>query len=158
MVTLVVRHAHRTIALVVGYAGSVRAVDWDVEIVGSQPVSMRVRIREETALKNNTQHCNILPPVGGTNMQRGWMTKTWGEEQASWSPAASCQDLAQCLVACCWGQRPSAPPLQSSWLGSCWESFCPLGSEGTPYETKPKRQYFQTCKNIPFSSQYAARD
>lgn len=50
MLTLVVGHAHRTIALVVGYTGSVRAVDWDMEIVGSQSVSMCVRIREETAL------------------------------------------------------------------------------------------------------------
>lgn len=80
----------------------------------------------------------------------GWMTMPWGKQQVSLSPAASCQDLAQCLVACCWGHRPSAPPLQSSWLGSCWEPFCPLGSEGIPYGTKPKRQHLQTRKYFPF--------
>lgn len=77
---MVVRHAHRTIALVVGYTGSVRAVDWDLEIVGSQSVSMCVRIREETALKNETQHFNIPPPVRGTNLQWRWMTMTWGKQ------------------------------------------------------------------------------
>lgn len=64
--TLVVRHAHRTIALVVGHAGSVGAVDWDLQIVGSQSVSMRVGIREETALKKKAQHLHTTAPDRGT--------------------------------------------------------------------------------------------
>lgn len=100
--------------------------------------------------RDGPKHFNIAPPVRGTNLQWGCMTVTWGKQQVSLSPAASCQDLAQCLEACCWGQRPSAPPRQSSWLGFYWEPFCPLGSVGIPYGAKSKRQHFQTW-NIPFS-------
>lgn len=58
--TLVVKHTHRTITLVVGHTGPEGAVDWDLEVVCSQPVSMCVWVGEET-------------PLDG---EKGWRTKS----------------------------------------------------------------------------------
>lgn len=53
--TLVVRHAHGTITLVVGHAGPEGTVDRNLQVVGSQPVSMCVRIGEETTLEKSEE-------------------------------------------------------------------------------------------------------
>lgn len=55
--TLVVRHAHGTIALVVGNTSPEGAVDGDLQVVGSQPMSMRVRVGEEATLgRSKAEH------------------------------------------------------------------------------------------------------
>lgn len=48
--TLVVKHTHGTVTLVVGHAGPEGTVDWELQVVGSQPVSMCVWVGEETSL------------------------------------------------------------------------------------------------------------
>lgn len=50
---MVVKHAHWTIALVVGHAGPEGAVDRELQVVGSQAVSMRVWVGEEATLKRD---------------------------------------------------------------------------------------------------------
>jgi len=57
---LVVKHAHRTVALVVGHPGPVGAVHGDLQVVGSEPVSVRVRVGEETTLHKDTGGLALL--------------------------------------------------------------------------------------------------
>lgn len=49
-VTLVVKHAHGAIPLIIGNPGPERTVDGDLQVVGPQPMSMGVGVGKESAL------------------------------------------------------------------------------------------------------------
>lgn len=55
MTTLIVRNTHRPIPLVIGHASSEGAVHRDLQIVGSQAVSVSVGIRKKTTLQHSAQ-------------------------------------------------------------------------------------------------------
>lgn len=57
--TLVVRNAHGAISLVVGHPRPEGAVDRDLQVVGPQPVSVCVRVGEETTLhQHRAEQCD----------------------------------------------------------------------------------------------------
>lgn len=166
--TLVVKHAHWTIPLVVGHPGPEGAVHGDLQVVGAEPVAVCIWVGEETTLdkEDDTRHghttgqtsCQFLIEkcagphsccfnlirrikadlkCGFNNPFDYWEMR---QERMCVVPAASCRGSPQCLVACCWGRRPAAPPLQSSWLGSCWVPAFPQESKGILCGTKPERE------------------
>ena len=51
--TLVVRHTHWAVTLVVGHTCPEGTVDGDLQVVGSQPMSVCVWVREETTLERD---------------------------------------------------------------------------------------------------------
>lgn len=85
---MVVKHAHRTIALVVGHAGPEGAVDRELQVVGSQTVSMRVWVGEEATLERDKAEC-CYTSVAVCDVTGEMKSRTWPSTEHQRDPERS---------------------------------------------------------------------